>query len=206
MTTPEPQAPARAPRLQIVRVRVQGTVEANCYVVACARTREAVVIDPGADADKILGQVAGLTVGHVLCTHGHRNHAGAKEAVRSATGAQTAMALADAKQYLRAADTYLTDGDRLPLGDFQVTVLTTPGHSPGSLCFRIGNHLFTGDTLLKGHLGRPDLPDVDPRRQLMSVLGRLLPLPPNTVVYPGHGPTTTIGAERRDNVAARALG
>ena len=196
-------APAR---LQIVRVRVTGTAESNAYVVSCARSREAVVIDPGADAAKILGQCEGLSVRHVLCTHGHRNHAGAKEEVKRATGAATGMAIADAKQYLRAADTYLVDGDRVTFGDFSLEVLGTPGHSPGSLCFRVGNHLFTGDTLFQGHIGRPDLPDVDARRQLISVVSRLLPLPPNTVVYPGHGATTTIGAERRDNVAARALG
>ncbi len=193
-------------RLTIVRVRVAGTTEANAYVVACARTGEAVVIDPGADPGKILEQCRGRTVRHILCTHGHRNHAGAKEEVKAATGAATAMAIADAKQYLRAADTYVVDGDRLGFGDFAIQVLATPGHSPGSLCFRVGNHLFTGDTLFRGHMGRPDVPDVDPRRQLISVVSRLLPLAPNTVVYPGHGATTTIGAERRDNVAARALG
>ncbi|HVA21465.1 MAG TPA: MBL fold metallo-hydrolase [Candidatus Micrarchaeia archaeon] len=203
-TPPFGERPAPA-RLRIVRVKVTGTTETNCYLVACARTREAVVIDPGADAAKVLGQCEGLAVRHVLCTHGHRNHVGAKEAVRSATGAATAMAFADAKQYLRAADQYVADGDRLAFGDFEAVVLATPGHSPGSLCFRVGNHLFTGDTLFQGHMGRPDLPDVDPRRQLISVVSRLLPLAPNTVVYPGHGPTSTIGAERRDNVAARAM-
>ena len=184
---------------------MQGTQESFAYVVACARTGEAAVIDPGADPAKILGQCQGLQVRHVLCTHGHRNHAGAKEEIRQATGATTALAFSDAKAYLRSAGRYLQDGDRLPLGDFTVEVLATPGHTPGSLCFLVGNHCFTGDTLFAGHIGRTDLPDADPRRQLISVVTRLLPLPVHTVVYPGHGATSTIGAERQQNVAARAV-
>jgi len=115
------------------------------------------------------------------------------------------LSLVDAKGFLRSADHYVNDGDRLPFGDFELEVITTPGHSPGSLCFKVGNHLFTGDTLLAGNLGRTDLPDVDLSKQLVSVLSRLLTLPENTVIYPGHGPTTTVGQERRENVAVEML-
>ena len=158
------------------------------------------VIDPGADAAKIVEQCQGLTVRHLCCTHGHRNHATAKEEVKLAVGGETALSLIDAKAYLRSADHYLNDGDRLPFGDFELEVISTPGHSPGSLCFKVGNHLFTGDTLLHGNLG-----DVDVSRQLVSVLSRLLTFPENTVIYPGHGATTTVGQERRENVAVEML-
>jgi glyoxylase-like metal-dependent hydrolase (beta-lactamase superfamily II) len=158
-------------------------------VVACARSKEAVVIDPGADADKIVAQCQGLTVRHLLCSHGHRNHASAKDEVKAQVGGATALSLLDAKGYLRSADRYLSDADRLQFGDFEVEVIATPGHSPGSLCFKVANHLF----------------DVDLSRQVVSVLSRLLTLPENTVVYPGHGPTTTVGQERRENVAVQML-
>lgn len=174
-------------------------------MVACARTKEAVVIDPGADPEKIVAQCQGLTVRHLACSHGHRNHASAKDDVRARVGGETGLSLLDAKAYLRSADRYLEEGDRLAFGDFELEVIGTPGHSPGSLCFKVGNHLFTGDTLLAGNLGRTDLPDIDLRRQLVSVISKLLSLPENTVVYPGHGPTTTVGQERRDNVAVEML-
>lgn len=186
-------------------VRVNGTADTNCYVVGCARSKEAVVIDPGADPTKIVDQCQGLAVRHLFCTHGHRNHATAKEDVKAAVGGETALSLLDAKAYLRSADHYLNDGDRFPFGDFELEAIATPGHSPGSFCFKVGNHLFTGDTLLQGNLGRTDIPDVDISRQLVSVLSRLLTLPENTVIYPGHGPTTTVGRERRENEAVQML-
>lgn len=184
---------------------MNGTAETNCYVVACARSKEAVVIDPGADPEKIAAQCLGLTVRHLACSHGHRNHTTAKDEVKASVGGETVLSLVDAKGFLRSADHYVNDGDRLPFGDFELEVITTPGHSPGSLCFKVGNHLFTGDTLLAGNLGRTDLPDVDLSKQLVSVLSRLLTLPENTVIYPGHGPTTTVGQERRENVAVEML-
>ncbi|MGH7698684.1 MAG: MBL fold metallo-hydrolase [Candidatus Dormibacteria bacterium] len=186
-------------------MRVSGGQPSNCYLVACQRTKEAVVIDPGAEPDKIVAQCQGLTVRHLLCSHGHRSHASAKDDVKARVGGETALSLLDAKAYLRSADRYLNDGDRLGFGDFEIEVLATPGHSPGSLSFKVGNHLFTGDTLLAGDLGRTDLPDIDLSKQLVSVLSRLLSLPENTVVYPGHGRTSTVGQERRQNVAVEML-
>ena len=174
-------------------------------MVACARSGAAVVIDPGAEADKVVAQCQGLEVMHIVLTHGHRNHAGAKDQVKEAVGGVTAMSLQDATGYLRSAERYLQDGDLLPFGDFELEVLATPGHSPGSLCFKVGNHLFSGDTLRQGDIGPTNLPDQDLARQLTSVLSRLLTLPENTVVYPGHGPTTTVGQERISNVAVEML-
>ena len=185
-------------RLSIQKVHV-GEKDTNCYVVAAADTKEAVVIDPGDDAPKILGQLDGLTVKWICCTHGHPGHTGAKERVKAATQAVTAMHLSDATAMLKSADRYLVAGDTLAFGAFTLDVLPTPGHTPGGLSFKVGNHLFTGDTLLAGKIGRVDLPGSSPQQMLLSLHGQLLVLPDNTVVYPGHGANTTIGAERVSN-------
>jgi glyoxylase-like metal-dependent hydrolase (beta-lactamase superfamily II) len=185
-------------RLSIQKVHV-GEKDVNCYVLSCSDTKEAIVIDPGGDAPKILSQLRGLTVGWICFTHAHPSHTGAKEEVKSATRAPTAMHLADATAQLKSADRYLTGGDSLPFGSFSLEVLATPGHTPGGLSFRVGNHLFTGDTLMAGKIGRVDLPGSSPQQMLLSLHGQLLVRPDNTVVYPGHGPNTTIGAERVGN-------
>ncbi len=186
------------PRLSIQKVHV-GAKDVNCYVVTCADTRETVVIDPGDDAAKILQQLKGLKVRWIGFTHAHPGHVGAKEAVKGATGAPTAMHLADATAQLKSADRYLAGGDTLAFGKFNLEVLPTPGHSPGGLCYLVGNHLFTGDTLLPGKVGRVDIPGGSPQQLILSLHGQLLALPDNTVVYPGHGPNTTIGTERLQN-------
>ena len=185
-------------RLSIQKVHV-GEKDTNCYVVACADTKEAVVIDPGDDAPKILAQLRGLTIRWIVFTHAHAGHTGAKEPVKTATQATTAMHLAGATAQLKSADRYLIAGDRLPFGAFELEVLVTPGHTPGGLSFKVGNHVFTGDTLLPGKIGRLDLPGSSPQQMLLSLHGQLLTLADNTVVYPGHGPNTTIGAERVGN-------
>ena len=185
-------------RLSIQKVHV-GEKDTNCYVVACADSKEAIVIDPGGDAPKIVGQLRGLLVRWICFTHAHPGHTGAKEDVKAATQAPTAMHLADAAAQLKSADRYLAGGDTLPFGAFTLEVLPTPGHTPGGLCFRVGNHVFTGDTLTAGKIGRVDLPGSSPPQMLLSLHGQLLTLPDNTVVYPGHGPNTTIGAERIGN-------
>lgn len=185
-------------RLSIQKVHV-GARDVNCYVVSCAETKETVVIDAGDDAPKILGQLQGLTVTWICFTHAHPGHVGAKEAVRAATGATTAMHLADATANLKSADRYLIGSDRLPFGRFALEVLFTPGHSPGGLSYLVGNHVFTGDTLLPGGVGRVDIPGANPQQLVLSLHGQLLALPDHTVVYPGHGPNSTIGTERLQN-------
>ena len=185
-------------RLSIQKIHV-GEKDTNCYVVADSDSKEAVVIDPGDDGPKIIGQLRGLTVRWICFTHAHPGHTGAKEAIKSSTQAATAMHLADATAYLKSADRYLTGGDALAFGGFSLEVLATPGHTPGGLSYRIGNHVFTGDTLLPGKIGRVDLPGSSPQQMLLSLHGQLLTLSDNTVVYPGHGANTTIGQERIGN-------
>ncbi len=185
-------------RLSIAKVHV-GNKGVNCYVVSCADTRESVVIDPGDDAQKIVSQLTGLGVKWICFTHAHPGHTGAKDQVKAAAGGLTAMHLADATANLKSADRYISGGDSLSFGQVSLEVLATPGHSPGSLSFKVGNHLFTGDTLLPGKVGRVDLPGSNPQQLLLSLHGQLLILPDNTIVYPGHGPNTTIGTERVSN-------
>ncbi|TMF17411.1 MAG: MBL fold metallo-hydrolase, partial [Chloroflexi bacterium] len=125
-------------KLSIVKVKLDR--EVNCYIVSDATSKEAVVIDPGQPAEKILEQAAGLTIKYILATHGHPGHVGGKDDVKAVTGGETGLHSADAKQFLRSADRYLIDGDELDFGEFKVHVLHTPGHTPGSVCFVIANH------------------------------------------------------------------
>jgi len=175
-------------------VKVKGEHDVNAYVVSCGATGEAVVIDPVHPADKLLSELERLKVRWAVATHGHPGHLAGKDDVKSATGAVTAMHVADAKQFLRSADRYLVDGEELEFGEFRLRVVQTPGHTPGSLCFLVGNHLFTGDTLLAGGIGR-ERPGTDVRQQLMSIGSKLARLPLNTAIYPGHGSVTNLRNE-----------
>lgn len=183
-------------KLAIVKVKLDR--EVNCYVVSDAGGKEAVVIDPGMPADKIAEQTAGLTVKHILATHGHPGHVGGKDDLKALTGGETGIHTADAKQFLRSADRYLLEGDELPFGEFKIQVVHTPGHTPGSVCFVIANHAFVGDTILAGGIGK-QTPETDLRRQMMSIGTKLLRLPPSTALYPGHGPATSLERELAQN-------
>ncbi len=190
-------------KLAIVKVKLDR--EVNCYVVSCASTKEAVIIDPGQPAEKITQQAAGLTVKFILATHCHPGHVGGKEDVKAVTGGETAIHSADAKQFLRSADRYLIDGDELEFGEFKVNVIHTPGHTPGSLCFVVANHAFVGDTILAGGIGK-QTPETDVRRQMMSIGNKLLRLPLQTALYPGHGPATSLERELAQNPIFRGAG
>jgi len=183
-------------KLAIAKIKLDR--EVNCYLVSCATTREAVVIDPGMPAEKIVAQAAGLKIKHILATHCHPGHVGGKDDVKAATGGETGLHSLDAKQFLRSADRYLVDGDELEFGEFKVQVLHTPGHTPGSVCYLIANHAFVGDTILAGGIGR-QMPETDLRRQMMSIGTKLLRLPPATALYPGHGPATSLERELVQN-------
>src|SRR6267378_1825200 len=190
-------------KLSIVKLKLER--EVNAYIVSCATTKEAVVIDPGLPAEGIAQQAAGLTVKYILATHGHPGHVAGKDDVKAVTGGETGIHSADAKQFLRSADRYLVDGDELDFGEFKVHVLHTPGHTPGSVCFVIANHAFVGDTILAGGIGR-QMPETDLRRQMMSIGTKLLRLPPSTALYPGHGPATSLERELAQNPIFRGAG
>ncbi|HYU62796.1 MAG TPA: MBL fold metallo-hydrolase [Verrucomicrobiae bacterium] len=190
-------------KLSIVKLKLER--EVNCYVIACAATKEAVVIDPGLPAERIVEQATGLTVKYILATHGHPGHVGGKDDVKAVTGGLTGIHSADAKQFLRSADRYLLDDDELEFGEFKVQVMHTPGHTPGSVCFVVANHAFVGDTILAGGIGR-QMPETDLRRQMMSIGTKLLKLPLTTALYPGHGPATSLERELAQNPIFRGAG
>ena len=184
------------PKLSIVKVKLDR--EVNAYLLTCASTKEAVVIDPGLPAQKIADQAKDLKVRYIVATHCHPGHVGGKDDLKALVGGETALHSADAKQFLRSADRYLIDGDELEFGEFKLLVMHTPGHTPGSVCFVVGNHAFVGDTLLAGGIGK-QTPETDLRRQMMSIGTKLLRLPLTTAIYPGHGPATSLERELAQN-------
>ena len=139
-----------------------------------------------------------MKIRHILATHCHPGHVAGKDEVKAALGGETGLHSADAKQFLRSADHYLIDGDELEFGEFKLTVIHTPGHTPGSLCFVVANHAFVGDTILAGGIGR-QMPETDLRRQMMSIGTKLMRLPLTTALYPGHGPATSLERELAQN-------
>ena len=183
-------------KLSIVKVKLDR--EVNGYVLSCSSTKEAVVIDPGLPFEKIAEQLKGLKVRYILATHCHPGHVAGKDDLKALVGGETGLHPADAKQFLRSADRYLVDGDELEFGEFKVTVLHTPGHTPGSVSFVIANHAFVGDTLLAGGIGK-QTPETDLRRQMMSIGTKLLRLPLTTALYPGHGPASSLERELAQN-------
>jgi len=189
----------------------------NTYVVGCEETKEAAVIDPGAEEDEILAAIRrlGVTVTKILNTHAHIDHIGAVQAVRKATGAKFCLHEAEAPfvegydQQCRffgvrfgdkpQIDGFLKDGDVVEVGRLRGKVLHTPGHSPGGLCFDFGENVFVGDTLFNGSIGRTDLPGGNYDQLIDNIKRKLLTLPPATKAWSGHGPATTIGREKQSN-------
>lgn len=193
-----------------------GDMFVNCYIVY-GKNSEAVVIDPGGSAEKILNQIEanGLKITHILLTHGHFDHIVAVKAIKEKTGAPVCVHQADAPMladpaknlsifvddpvYAPAADMLLKDGDVLFSGELRIKVLHTPGHSEGSVCFIIENALFTGDTLFYMYVGRTDFPGSSFEKLKYSVNHILGGLQTDYDVYPGHGIATTLNEERLQN-------
>ncbi|NJC87526.1 MAG: MBL fold metallo-hydrolase [Desulfuromonas sp.] len=201
----------------LIATVVVGPLQVNCYVAACPKSREALVVDPGDDADRILDAVnsAGWRVVRIVNTHGHFDHIGGNRAIVEATGAELLIheldlpllekAKVHAQLYgLQAEpspppDRLLKDGDQIAIGELTFEVIHLPGHSPGGIALLSGRHLFAGDVLFAGSIGRTDLPGGDHRTLVDGIRKRLWSLPGETVVHPGHGPDTTIAREMRTN-------
>lgn len=176
---------------------VLGALENNVYLLI--KEKDAVLIDCKQPA-VILRYLEknGLKLKMILLTHGHFDHVHGLEEIKEKTGAEVLVNKKDVGlQYGGeiAADIFFTDGQRLKFGGEEIKVIFTPGHTPGSVCFLTGNHLFSGDTLFKQGVGRTDLPGGN-ALELEKSLQRVLALPPETKVYPGHGEETTVGKEK----------
>ncbi len=201
--------------LHTVRV---GITDTNCYIAGCEETREGVVIDPGGHPERILAALekSGLTIRYVLNTHCHFDHMGANAEIVAATGAPLALHPAElpilrvhggAEWFgvpVKASplpDVELTDGQVLEVGRLCFRVLYVPGHSPGGVAFYEPREgvVFDGDALFADGVGRTDLPGGDWATLVRSIREVLFALPDATVVYPGHGPKTTIGHEKTHN-------
>lgn len=229
MTRPEADSSAAAANAPLVTTLAVGALAANCYVVTCPQTRTTLIIDPGAEPERILGHVATLDAPEVAIvhTHGHFDHISATEAVLGGLPEGTTISAhpADAYLYTPAAratgaaygytqpetavhpNHELRDGDTIAVGTLRLRVVHTPGHTPGGISLVCEPHaVFTGDTLFQRGIGRADLPGGDEDALYESILTRLYPLDPTLVVYPGHGPTSTIGAERNENPFVQASG
>jgi len=195
---------------------VVGPLASNCYIVGSEVTGEGMIIDPGDEAKQILRKIKDLQldIKFIILTHGHIDHIGAVREVSEATGAEVCVHTDDA-QSLKGwrmssilgssypapppPDRLLKDGDSIDISDLHFLVLHTPGHTPGGICLLGQGVVFTGDTLFNYGVGRTDLPGGSHSQLLNSLHTKLMILPDDTVVYPGHGPETTIGAERRGN-------
>jgi hydroxyacylglutathione hydrolase len=207
--------------MRVDRVRV-GQLETNCWVVSDDGAGPAVVIDPGDDAHAVLETLGDREIALIVLTHGHFDHLGAVSELVETRLAPVAVHRDDAEFITSAqttggtmfgfpehaappADRILDDGDTVEVGDLSFQVLHTPGHTPGSICLLVFDpvtgtrHLFSGDTLFAGSVGRSDFPRGDSRALVRSLAAKLVQLPRDTLVHPGHGPDTTVGREAAVN-------
>jgi hydroxyacylglutathione hydrolase len=190
----------------------------NCYIVGCEETREVAVIDPGGNAKGIVNVLEEnqLQAVYIINTHGHIDHIGGNRGVQEATGAKILIHEADAKMLTNPAsnfsflmgtkvtsppaDQFIADGDIIKIGNtLELEVIHTPGHSQGGVCLKTGEVIFVGDTLFQGSIGRTDFPGGSYRQLIQMIQEKLLCYDDATICYPGHGPATTVGFERKHN-------
>lgn len=197
----------------IIKTFVSGPIDANNYLLIDGD--EAVLIDCSELKPEILKELENIKLKYILLTHGHFDHVLGVNAMREATGAKVLVQKNDVERMEESAqimqtfgvqgvetptaDGYLNDGDVIEFGKTKINVIATPGHTQGCVCYSVDGKLFSGDTLFRNSVGRCDLPGGDFEKLSNSVKTKLFTMDENTVVYPGHGPETTIGYEKQYN-------
>lgn len=202
--------------MKIIKLIV-GNLGVNCYIVYCENTLQGAVIDPGGNANDIISLInrEKIKVVCIINTHGHADHIAANDNIKEYTGAPVLIHKDDANMltssqgnlsvYIgdnlicQAADRLLTDGEVIKVGEFEVEVIHTPGHTLGGICLKADDILFSGDTLFAQSIGRTDFPGGSHQQLITSIKEKLLILTDNIKVLPGHGGETTIGDERHTN-------
>ncbi len=201
----------------ILKMLAVGPLATNCYILGDQESKEAVVIDPGGDFEDIAGQLreSDLKVKYIVLTHAHFDHTDALAQLKAATGAEVLIHALDADMLCSAgqaqpftlesgrepcrADRTIKEGDRIKFGRHVLEVLHTPGHTRGGISLVTDKMIFVGDTLFSGSVGRTDLPGGSFQELMASIKNKLLTKADDCLVYPGHGPASTIGEEKRHN-------
>ena len=201
----------------IIECLAVGPIMANCFILGCEETQRAAVIDPGDEADRILTSLAEsqLTLDYIINTHGHFDHVGANKRLTDASNAPILIHALDAPMLNQLAaeasawgltienspspDRTIDEGDSVSVGNITLTVIHTPGHTPGGVSLKTQGHVFVGDTLFSGSIGRTDFPGGNFETLKASIQEKLFALDDDVQVHTGHGPQTTIGQERRYN-------
>ena len=201
----------------IIKMLPVGPIMANCYIVGCEKTLKAAVIDPGDEAERILQAVAdsNLSVTHIVNTHGHFDHVSANKDIHAATNAPILIHALDAPMLDKIAasaanwglsaedspppDRNIDEGDTIEVGNITLKVIHTPGHTPGGVSLFADGHVFVGDTLFAGSIGRTDFPGGNFETLKSSIQDKLFTLDENIRVHPGHNSETTIGHEKHTN-------
>ncbi len=179
-----------------VKRLVVGFLENNCYLLKCVHSGEIAIIDPGAEAEKILANVQPEKVRYILITHGHHDHIGALEELRKKIKSEVGIHPLDARFLRNPPDFWLEDEQILKVGDLQIRVIHTPGHSPGGVCFLTDKILFSGDTIFPNGPGNTAIPGANYEKILESIHKKIFTLPDETLIFPGHGPETTVAKEK----------
>jgi hydroxyacylglutathione hydrolase len=207
--------------MKIFRV-VVGPLQSNCYIVYDGNSLDGAVIDPGGEPSRIIDIIEQkkLRVHYIVCTHAHFDHVGGVSMIKERTGASIVIHKDDREPYAGAADQaafwgiemarqpepdiFVSEGDELPVGSLRFRVLSTPGHSPGSICLYGEGIVLTGDTVFAGSVGRTDFPGGDIEELKKSFI-KIMALPPETKILPGHGESSTVKNERESNFFVQEL-
>lgn len=200
----------------MLKIFTVGPMEANCYILYNPDKKEGLIIDPGAEGSRLIKFIKQekICINYIINTHGHPDHIGANRQIKEYTNAPILIHEYDAPMLTRsgsvlslifplessspAADTFVKDGDLIECAGMKLKVLHTPGHTPGGISLLLDDAIFTGDTLFSGSVGRFDLPGGS-EEVLLNSIKKILSLDENLIIYPGHGPSTTVSEELRSN-------